>query len=120
MNDTQLRSHTTGLHVVKYDPDQGYEPRHDFSGVGDSWSHFSSLIIYLKSAAEGGATSFPRAFDNRGLQVNPEVGSALLMYNSMPDGNLDDLSVHGGLPVTEGKKWIGHLRFNGVGSAFLK
>lgn len=38
------------------------------------------------------------------LKVVPQVGKAILFYNRLPDGNLDDFSQHAALPVTKGEK----------------
>jgi hypothetical protein len=38
------------------------------------------------------------------LKVVPKVGKAVLFYNRLPDGNLDDFSQHAALPVTKGEK----------------
>ena len=39
----------------------------------------------------GGGTSFPRAFEGRGVRVRPSKGSAVLFYSLLPDGNADRL-----------------------------
>jgi len=52
----------------------------------------------------GGETEFPRWVNgetDKGLRVTPQKGKAVLFYSHLPDGNMDDLSEHAALPVTE-------------------
>jgi prolyl 4-hydroxylase len=61
---------------------------------------------------QGGETSFPRwvnAEYRSALTVKPKKGKAVLFYNFLPDGNLDDLSQHAALPVLKGEKWLTNL-----------
>ena len=53
--------------------------------------------IYIQIPKTGGYTSFPKAYDGRGMKIhNPPRGGAVLLYSMLPDGNGDDLSLHGG------------------------
>lgn len=45
----------------------------------------------------------------RGIKVKPPRGSGVLFYSMMRDGNADDASLHSGMPVIEGNKWICNL-----------
>jgi len=38
--------------------------------------------------------------------VKPRRGQALLFYDLMPDGEMDEQSLHGGCPVLKGEKWV--------------
>ena len=40
-----------------------------------------------------------------GLLVRPVAGSALLWFNTLPDGTPDERSVHASLPLRSGEKW---------------
>jgi prolyl 4-hydroxylase len=80
---------------------------------------------YMSDVPKGGETVFPRAggvdlnggygsANSRdpggftcdvGLRVRPERGKVVLFYNLLPNGNLDDYSLHGSCPVLEGEKW---------------
>lgn len=51
----------------------------------------------------------PHPSPSRAQQVNPPKGSGLLFYSMLPDGNSDDLSLHAGMPVAKGTKWICNL-----------
>jgi len=97
------------LQVVRYDQSQEYAPHHDFSDDGTPEQRFLTLLLYIQLPDAGGATSFPKAFDGRGLQLVPNAGDAILFYNMLPDGNGDDLALHAGMPVKAGQKWVCNL-----------
>jgi len=97
------------LQVVRYTAGQEYTPHHDFGYSGKPNQRFLTLLMYIHSPTEGGATSFPKAFNGRGLKIAPPVGSAVLFYSMTPDGNSDDLSLHSGMPVRAGVKWVCNL-----------
>ena len=61
---------------------------------------------------KGGETSFPRwrnAQTDKGMDMKPEKGKAMIFYMVNPDGNLDDLTQHAALPVKGGEKWFSNL-----------
>jgi len=104
------------LQLVHYDVDQEYTAHHDF-GFGDinapaQGERYATLLLYLNEGMEGGETSFPKwenAETEEGLDVVPEKGKAVLFYSQLPDGNMDDLSIHAARPVTKGEKWLMNL-----------
>ena len=69
------------------------------------------LLVFIEIPEEGGYESFPKAYGGRGMKVKPpKRGGALLFYNMLPDGNGDDLSLHGGRMVeSEDEKWVCNL-----------
>ncbi|KAJ8602110.1 hypothetical protein CTAYLR_001601 [Chrysophaeum taylorii] len=111
INDTLLGpSHNAEeLQVVHYSKSQEYAPHHDFGDDGTPEQRFLTLLLYIHVPDEGGATSFPKAFNGKGLQVVPNRGDAVLFYNMLPDGNADDLALHAGMPVKKGEKWVCNL-----------
>ncbi|KAL7538096.1 hypothetical protein ACHAXR_008282 [Thalassiosira sp. AJA248-18] len=63
-------------------------------------------------ALKGGETMFPRAITtdyHDGVKVEPQSGKAILFYNVLPDGNMDDLSQHSGGKVEKGVKYIANV-----------
>lgn len=99
--------HGEGLQVLHYQPGQQYEPHYDWfdrrqpgysslTKVGGE--RIASFIMYLNTPEGGGGTHFPRA----GLTVCARKGSAV--YFAYENG--DQSSLHAGLPVTAGEKWI--------------
>lgn len=105
MTDAQASEGPNGnieqLQFVRYRVSQKYDPHHDFGYSGKPEQRFSTLFIYLQPSAAGGATSFPKAFNGRGIKVKPPAGTAVLFYSMLEDGNGDDLSLHSGMPVSK-------------------
>jgi len=104
------------LQIVHYGRTQEYTSHHDFgySNIDDphNGARFATLLFYLNEEMTGGQTSFPRwvnAETFHGLQVTPKAGKAVLFYNQLPDGNLDDFSQHAAKPILDGEKWLINL-----------
>ena len=105
------------LQVVRYKGNgEEYLPHHDF--VYPSINHryqpmrSATLLIYLNDVPTGGETRFPRAVNNynaEGLQLKPKIGTAVLFYNILEDGNVDDLSQHGSNPTKGYEKWLANV-----------
>jgi prolyl 4-hydroxylase len=117
-DDVHAHQHATAesLQIVNYQKGQSYSAHHDF--VYPPVSHrlqptrFATLLFYLNDDFEGGHTVFPRAVNahhHEGISIEPVRGTAVLFYNMLPDGNVDDLSQHSGEPVESGEKFIGNL-----------
>jgi prolyl 4-hydroxylase len=68
------------------------------SGGQRTWT----AMIYLNDVEEGGATWFPQA----GLRVAPRKGLLLAWNNMAPDGSPNTRTLHEGMPVVEGTKYI--------------
>lgn len=103
--------HGEGLQILNYKPGGEYQPHFDFFNpqrpgearqlrVGGQ--RVATLVIYLNSPPAGGATAFPKL----GLEVAPVKGNAVFFRYQQPDGTLDDRTLHAGLPVESGEKWI--------------
>jgi prolyl 4-hydroxylase len=58
--------------------------------------------MYLNAPKEGGGTAFP----NIGLTVTAKKGSAVYFENVDLNGHVDTQTLHAGLPVLAGEKWI--------------
>ncbi len=50
----------------------------------------------------------------QGMTIAPKKGSAVLFFNHAPDGTVDPLAVHAGLPVFEGEKWAANYWYGGL------
>ncbi|HUA79134.1 MAG TPA: 2OG-Fe(II) oxygenase [Dyella sp.] len=99
--------HGEGLQVLHYLPGQQYEPHYDwfnpdepgFAAVtAKGGQRIASLVMYLNTPDGGGGTAFPEI----GLTVTALRGGAV--YFAYDTG--DTASLHAGLPVQEGEKWI--------------
>ena len=65
-----------------------------------------------ESGLQGGETTFPRAITtdlHDGIKVKPQSGYAIVFYNVLPDGNMDDLSQHSGGKVDKGVKYVANI-----------
>jgi len=99
--------HGEGLQVLHYLPGQQYEPHQDWFDptqpgyaaiTATGGQRIASLVIYLNTPAAGGGTAFPEA----GFTVTAQRGSAVCFTYESGDTS----SLHAGLPVLEGEKWI--------------
>lgn len=88
------------LHVLRYRPGQQYHPHHDWLPPPNR--RVMTALIYLNDDYQGGETSFVKTE----LKVRGRKGDAIVFVSSLPDGNLDPLSEHAGLPVTSGTKYL--------------
>jgi prolyl 4-hydroxylase len=61
-----------------------------------------TVLLSLNDDYDGGATEFPLA----GGQWRGHKGTAIYFWNVGPDGGRDKRSLHAGLPVTRGEKWL--------------
>jgi len=100
-------SHGEGLQVLHYGPGQEYEPHYDwfdptqpgFEAVtAHGGQRIASVVMYLNTPEAGGGTGFP----NAGLSVTALKGSAVYFAYDTDD----TASLHAGLPVERGEKWI--------------
>ena len=60
------------------------------------------FLFYLNDGYHGGQTDFP----TKKIMVTPKKGRALVWKNLKDDGSPDYESLHAGLPVLAGTKWI--------------
>ena len=104
-------AHGEGLQLLRYRPGCASRAHHDFlaphndanrASVARSGQRVSTLVIYLNDVAAGGATEFPAL----GLRVAPLRGNAVYFEYANQDGQLDHATLHAGLPVEQGEKWV--------------
>lgn len=98
-----------GLQVARYAPGGEYKPHYDYFDAADPGSaphtahggnRVATVLIYLATTLQGGATIFPDA----GLEIAPVKGNAVFFSYAAPSP--DTLTLHAGAPVMEGEKWI--------------
>ncbi|QNA84343.1 2OG-Fe(II) oxygenase [Sphingomonas sp. So64.6b] len=104
-------SHGETMQGQRYAPGQQFRAHHDYFHHGESyWQAMQSsggqrtwtAMIYLNDVEEGGATWFPQA----GIRVAPKRGLLLAWNNMKPDGSPNDKTLHEGMPVVRGTKYI--------------
>ena len=100
-----------GLQILHYGIGGEYKPHFDYFPPEDPGSQvqmtiggqrISTMVMYLNEVEEGGTTIFPEV----GLEVVPKKGSAVYFEYTNSQNQLDKLTLHGGLPVVRGEKWI--------------
>ena len=98
-----------GLQVLRYAPGAEYKPHYDYFDPGHSGTpsilkrggqRVASLVCYLNTPAQGGATVFPDV----ALDVAPVRGNAV--FFSYDRAHPATKTLHGGAPVIAGEKWV--------------
>lgn len=104
--------HAELLVVLRYEPGQEYRPHRDYRPPSsierdrpEAGNRMRTICAYLNTVEAGGQTEFPVA----GLRVEPRPGRAVVFENLHPDGSPDPDSLHAGLPVERGEKWLATL-----------
>jgi len=100
-----------GIQILNYKIGGEYQTHFDYFPPGDPGSQrhlghggqrVSTLIVYLNDVEAGGETVFPSIH----LSVVPRKGAAVYFEYCNSKGQIDPLTLHGGLPVVLGEKWI--------------
>ncbi|WP_274307265.1 2OG-Fe(II) oxygenase [Solibacillus daqui] len=97
--------HGEGLHILNYLPGQEYKAHFDYfasTSKAASNNRIATFVLYLNDVEEGGQTYFP----NLNLSVFPKKGMAVYFEYFYNYVQLNELTLHGGAPVTQGEKWI--------------
>ena len=110
-----------GMQLVHYKPGQYYKEHHDYFQEGSSywdreigrgglrtWTAF----LYLNDVKEGGETGFPEL----GINIPPKKGDVVVFHNTLANvadthPKINPRSLHGGMPVIKGEKWMVNLWF---------
>ena len=104
-------SHGEPLQGQRYAAGQQFKPHTDTFNPGgaDYYVHCAeggqrswTAMIYLNRPEEGGATRFKTI----GKTVQPETGKLLLWNNLLPDGSPNGATLHQGMKVRRGTKYI--------------
>ncbi|RFF68703.1 hypothetical protein D0A40_05290 [Xanthomonas campestris pv. raphani] len=95
-------------------PGEHYRPHRDYLPPNTiaidrpaAGNRLRTVCVYLNAVQAGGATDFPIA----GVRVQPRAGAVVCFDNLLADGTPDPDSLHAGLPVDAGSKWLGTLWF---------
>ena len=99
------------LQGQRYAPGQEFKPHTDTFEPGgyDYYRHTAqtgqrtwTAMIYLSEPEEGGGTRFKRI----GKTVQPETGKLLAWNNLLPDGRPNPATLHQGMKVRRGTKYV--------------
>ncbi len=94
-------AHGEPLEILRYRPGQGYRPHLD-ALPGAMNQRAWTMLVWLNEGYEGGATEFPGS----GLRIAGAAGDALLFRNLQDDGRADPASLHAGMAVRSGTKYL--------------
>jgi prolyl 4-hydroxylase len=101
--------HGEALQVLRYQVGQEYRPHYDYvdpsrpgaaAFLARGGQRVASLVTYLNTPEAGGVTSFPDAT----LEVAATKGNAVFFSYDRPHPSTR--SLHGGMPVRAGEKWV--------------
>ena len=104
--------HFEPMSVLRYGTGHEYSSHVDYFDVprmlghaetGDSGGQrLVTALIYLIAPDSGGAT----CYEASDISANGTRGSAVIHYNTTPDGLADEASVHHGQLIDAGEKWL--------------
>ncbi len=103
--------HGETMQGQRYAPGQQFRAHHDYFHESESyWARMQeqggqrtwTAMVYLNDVPEGGATWFPQA----GIKVAPKRGLLLAWNNMAADGSPNTMTLHEGMPVVDGVKYI--------------
>ncbi|MFD0738517.1 2OG-Fe(II) oxygenase [Lysobacter koreensis] len=105
-------SHAEHLTVLRYEPGEEYRPHRDYRPPSsierdrpEAGNRARTICVYLNDVEAGGETDFPLA----GVRIAPVAGRAVVFDNLFNDGRPDPESLHAGLPIAHGEKWLATL-----------
>ena len=78
--------------------DMGYWPNEKRRGGQRSYT----AMVFLNDVEAGGTTDFP----SLGMSITPKAGVLLAWNNAAADGTLNEWTLHAGMPVIAGHKYI--------------
>jgi len=102
--------HAEDLGLLHYGVGQEYKPHrdylHDINLIGPNTpgQRVRTIFCYLNEVELGGETEFL----HWNQRVSPKLGRAVI-FDNVKDGKVDPDSVHAGLPVLAGEKWLATL-----------
>lgn len=104
--------HFEPLSALRYKPGTEYTPHLDcfdgprmehYRAIGDlGGQRLATCLACLIKPDAGGETRYLKA----GVEIGMEPGDALIHYNSLPDGTADHNSLHEGVRIERGEKWL--------------
>ena len=104
-------SYTDVTQGQRYDLDQEYKAHYDYFIPGTrehqvfcqlSGQRTWTFMIYLNDVEEGGGTRFRRLEKT----IMPEKGKAVIWNNLNPDGTVNPYTIHHGMKVRKGSKYV--------------
>jgi prolyl 4-hydroxylase len=104
-------SHAEPLQGQRYAPGQEFQPHTDTFNPGGADYYLNcaeggqrswTAMLYLNRPEDGGATRFKTI----GKTIQPETGKLILWNNLLPDGSPNGATLHQGMKVRRGTKYV--------------
>lgn len=104
-------AHAEALQGQRYAPGQQFKAHTDYfepTGIDyfphtqDGGQRTWTMMAYLNEPQAGGATRFVHL----GKLIQPETGKLLAWHNRLPDGGVNAFTLHAGMPVRAGSKYV--------------
>ena len=95
----------------RYLPGQQFQPHNDWFYTSEKYWQLEearggqrswTAMVYLNDVEAGGATHFTEI----GIAIEPKPGVLLLWNNALPDGRPNEGTMHAGMPVVKGAKYV--------------
>lgn len=95
----------------RYLPGQQFQPHNDWFYTSEKYWELEqarggqrswTTMAYLNTVEAGGETFFTEI----GLQIEPKPGVLLIWNNALPDGRPNEGTMHAGMPVLSGAKYV--------------
>lgn len=96
------------LAVLRYGIGEEYRPHRDYLRAGatgeadQAGQRLTTAFCYLNHVEAGGETDFPEL----SVRITPKRGLVVLFDNVNVDGTPDPTTLHAGMPVQSGEKWL--------------
>ena len=106
-----LVRHSEFLQILRYRQGEEFRPHVDYfneSGAGaykslaDGGQRAQTVLLYLNTEYDGGSTDFPELK----LSIKGNCGDLLHFHNLGPDGLGCKGTLHAGMPIKTGEKWL--------------
>lgn len=103
--------HSESMQIQRYDVGQQFKEHTDFfEPKSEELRQFDNqmgnrtwtFMVYLNNVKSGGGTMFPAI----NLNIKPQQGLAVVWNNRYPNGMVNYDTLHAGLPVEDGEKFI--------------
>lgn len=114
------RPYSEGIQAQRYDVGQEFKAHTDYfepntqeyrMHAGKQGNRTWTFMIYLNNVDKGGGTQFTKL----GKTFQPQKGTAVIWNSLYPDGSPNPDSMHWGMPVEEGRKYVITKWFREIG-----